>query len=49
MLKNILGDLKSTFAGAGLAALHVIATGVNWKSLLTAAAIAALGALTQSK
>ena len=49
MLNNILGDLKTTFAGAALAGWHVVATGVNWKSLLTAAAIAALGALSKAK
>ena len=36
---------KTTLAGAALAAWHVVQNGVNWRSLLTAALTAAVGAL----
>lgn len=49
MWKNIVGDLKTSFAGAALAGWQVFAHGVNWKSLLQAVAIAALGAFTTTK
>lgn len=47
MLSNVFGHLKTTLAGAGIAALHVVVNGVNWKQLLLAAAMAALGALAK--
>lgn len=38
---------KTTLAGAVAAALHVLANGTNWKQLLVAAGMAAIGALAK--
>ena len=47
MLTNIWAHPKTTLAAAALAALQVLAHGVNWKSLLLAAGMAALGAISK--
>lgn len=47
MISNLWNHWKTTAAGAGLAALHVIAAGVNWKQLALAALTAALGAIAK--
>ncbi len=47
MLSNTWNHLKTTLAGAAIAALHVFVNGVNWKQLLLAALMAALGAIAK--
>ena len=47
VIKNIYQHWKTTAASAGLAGLHVLVNGVNWKQLLLAAAVAALGAISK--
>lgn len=47
MLSNIFGHLKTTLSGAAIAGAEVIIHGVNWKNLLLAALMAALGALAK--
>lgn len=44
---NFFTHWKSSLGGAGLAAWEVLQHGVNWKSLLLAAAMAALGAIVK--
>ncbi len=47
MLNNVLGHLKTTGIGVGLAVLQVLLNGRSGKALLLAAATAALGAIAK--
>lgn len=47
MLNSTITHWKTTLTGASLAAFHVFAQGVNWKSLIFATLMAFFGAISK--